>query len=179
MRRINVVLIYGPPAAGKLTVARELAKISNFKVFHNHLANDIIDEFLEFDKGNYWDYPKKIKYVVFELAVREKINIIVTSCYAKGEDDIHVKQFIKFFQKHKAKVYFVQLSCDKDVLFKRVKRDSRKEFNKARHISKVKKSMKIWDLCSPIPFVDSFVIDNTKLSARKAAEMIKRHYQLK
>jgi len=35
---MKLVFIYGPPAVGKLTVANALAKVTGFKVFHNHLT---------------------------------------------------------------------------------------------------------------------------------------------
>lgn len=35
---MQLVFLYGPPGVGKLTVARDLAGLTNFKVFHNHLT---------------------------------------------------------------------------------------------------------------------------------------------
>ncbi len=35
---MKLVFIYGPPASGKLTVARELAALTGYKLFHNHLV---------------------------------------------------------------------------------------------------------------------------------------------
>ncbi len=40
---MTFVLLYGPPAVGKLTVANELAKLTDFKVFHNHLSIDLVE----------------------------------------------------------------------------------------------------------------------------------------
>ena len=39
---MKTIFIYGAPAAGKLTVANELAKRTGFSVLHNHLINDLI-----------------------------------------------------------------------------------------------------------------------------------------
>lgn len=41
---MNMIFIYGPPAVGKLTVAEELAKITGYKLFHNHLTQDLARE---------------------------------------------------------------------------------------------------------------------------------------
>lgn len=35
---MKLMFIYGPPAAGKLTVAKALCAHTGFKLFHNHLA---------------------------------------------------------------------------------------------------------------------------------------------
>ena len=35
---MKLLFIHGSPAVGKLTVANEIAKLTGFKVFHNHLS---------------------------------------------------------------------------------------------------------------------------------------------
>ncbi|MBD3252419.1 AAA family ATPase [Candidatus Pacearchaeota archaeon] len=174
---MKIVIIYGPPAVGKLTVAKELSKITGFRVFHNHMANDLIGNFIEFDKGHYWKYAREIKKIIFKLALKENINLIYTFCYAKKEDDKSLRSMINLFKKNNAKIKFIQLICSKDELFKRVKKESRKEHGKLKHVNKLKESMKRWDLLSPIPFVENLTIDNTKLSAKKTAQIIKKHYK--
>lgn len=39
---MRLVFLHGPPAAGKLTIAREIAALTGFAVFHNHLAVDAV-----------------------------------------------------------------------------------------------------------------------------------------
>ena len=36
----KLVLITGPQAVGKMTVGQELTKITNLKLFHNHMSID-------------------------------------------------------------------------------------------------------------------------------------------
>jgi len=45
---MRLIFIYGPPATGKLTVAKELAKLTKYKIFHNHLTVDLIGSVLKF-----------------------------------------------------------------------------------------------------------------------------------
>ncbi len=35
---MKLIFIYGPPAVGKTTVGRELANITGYKFFYNHLT---------------------------------------------------------------------------------------------------------------------------------------------
>ncbi len=35
---MKLVMIFGNLAVGKMTVGQELAKITNFKLFHNHMT---------------------------------------------------------------------------------------------------------------------------------------------
>lgn len=38
---MKLILIYGPEASGKLTVAGELAAITGYRVFHNHVSIEV------------------------------------------------------------------------------------------------------------------------------------------
>jgi len=37
---VDLVLLHGPPASGKLTIAKELSVLTEARVFHNHLTLD-------------------------------------------------------------------------------------------------------------------------------------------
>ncbi|MDP9995092.1 cytidylate kinase [Variovorax boronicumulans] len=39
---MKLVFIHGPVASGKLTIARELGRLSGLAVFHNHLVVDAV-----------------------------------------------------------------------------------------------------------------------------------------
>jgi len=86
---------------------------------------------------------------------------------------------ISKIKKHNGKVNFVQLSCNEKELSKRVKNISRRKHAKIREVNTLKKTLSKYDLLSPIPFVDSYTIDNTNLSANKTALKIKKHFKLK
>lgn len=43
---MELVIIFGPPAVGKMTVGHELCKATGFKLFHNHaLIEPVLDIF--------------------------------------------------------------------------------------------------------------------------------------
>ncbi len=49
MRGMRLLVIFGPPAVGKMTVGREVAARSDFRLFHDHA---VIEPLLEvFDHG--------------------------------------------------------------------------------------------------------------------------------
>jgi len=45
---MNLVFLHGPPAAGKLTVGREFARVTNSKLFDNHISIDFAKNIFEF-----------------------------------------------------------------------------------------------------------------------------------
>ncbi len=38
------MMMFGQPAVGKMTVGRDLAALTGYKLFHNHMSNDPIVE---------------------------------------------------------------------------------------------------------------------------------------
>jgi len=176
---MKLVFLYGPPAVGKLTVARELAKLTGYKLLHNHLAGDLVGSIFDFNSKPFKNYSIKIRLDLLEAAAKENIlGIIFTFMYSNPEGDKFVKDIIKKVKKYNGDVYFVQLFCDENELKKRVGTESRKEYNKVREIKILKKRLNEWNLYHPIPFVENLKIDNTKLTPKKVAQKIKDYYKL-
>ena len=50
---MKLIFLYGLPATGKLTVAHELAAITGFKVFHNHLVVDVLLTVFDFGSPDF------------------------------------------------------------------------------------------------------------------------------
>ena len=44
---VKLIFVYGLPATGKLTVARELSSLTGYKVFHNHLVVDLLQSTID------------------------------------------------------------------------------------------------------------------------------------
>lgn len=176
---MKLIFIYGPPATGKLTVAKELAKLTNFKIFHNHLTVDLVGSVLKFGTKTFFDLSSRFRMEMFEATAKENINgLIFTFCYAHPEDDKFVKDVKKRVKKYGGKVDFVQLYCEKAELRTRVKEASRENFDKIKTKKGLDVTLKKGDLFTPIPFVKSLQIDNTNVSAKQVAKKIKIYYKL-
>lgn len=39
---MTFVLIFGPPSVGKMTIGKELAELSGYKLFHNHMTIEFL-----------------------------------------------------------------------------------------------------------------------------------------
>ncbi len=174
----KLVFIYGPPGVGKLTVAKELAKLTGFKLFHNHLTVDLIHSLFNRDQEIFHHLVRKYRQELLTIAAREKVNCIFTFVYYAKEDDPIVRKLLSGARKHGAEVLFIKLHCKDAELYKRVKNPSRQAYRKLKKINTLKSIMREKDFVSVIPFGESLVIDNTKLSPKKTAEKIIKHYKL-
>lgn len=50
---MELIFIYGPAVVGKLTIGRELAKLTGFRLFHNHLTVDAIMAVFDFGRESF------------------------------------------------------------------------------------------------------------------------------
>jgi hypothetical protein len=175
---VKLVFIYGPPAVGKLTVATELAKLTGFKLFDNHISIDFVKSVFEYGTRQYWKLTDKFRLLMFEEAAKHGINIIFTFVYDKATDDPFVRKTIQTISKEGGSVCFVRLFCDEEELARRVKGKGRREMGKVSTKRLLASVLKRHGLGSNVPFHTSLRIDTTRIPAKKSAEMIARHYKL-
>lgn len=173
---MKLIFIYGPPAAGKLTVAEEISKKTGYSVFHNHLTVDLAKSLFKMLSKPYNNYCEKLRLEYITLAASNNTNIIFTFCYAPtNEDNNFVKKLIGIIKKYNGKIYFVHLHAKKEVLHQRVINSSRKKYKKINKKLKLKKVLENHNFYTKIPFVKSLDLDNTKLRPREAAKEIMRY----
>jgi gluconate kinase len=174
---MKLVYIYGVPAVGKLTVAEQLAKITGFKLFHNHLTADYVSSLFPLRNNMSNKLKYEIAYKMFEAAAKHKVDLIFTMAHEEKYHDF-LKNIIRIIEKFNGEVLFVRLCCKKEELYERVVKDSRKPFLKAKTIEEMDGIVKKLNKFETIPFRESLVIDNTNVSAKKCAQKIKEHYKL-
>lgn len=177
--KMNLIFIYGPSAVGKLTVAKELSKITGYKVFHNHLTVDLVESIFDFGTEKFSNLVGKYRLELIEAAAKAGVNLIFTFVYAKSHDDKFIKGVAKAVEKYRGEIKFVQLYSSKTKLAKRLKHPSRKRFNKMRRLKNLNELMDKHDIISAVPSASNFRIDNTNLAPKHVAQMIKAHFRLK
>ena len=176
---MKLVFLYGPPAVGKLTVAKELAALTGFKVFHNHLTVDLAEAIFPFGSRAFGKLIDSIRMKVFELAADEDIDLIFTFVYAAMHDDMWVSDVMEVINNEGGQVLFVQLTCPTEVLEERVILPDRGQFGKLASVEKLRDIMGKWDLFCPVPFGEHLCIDTSATQPAEAARMIAERYDLK
>lgn len=165
------------PAVGKLEVAKELEKITNFKVFHNHLTADYVSSLFPRRNKINDKLKREIALKMFEAAAKNNIDLIFTMVHETKYDNF-VKQIINIIERFNGEIFFVKLICKREKLYNRVVQDSRKAFDKVKTVEELKRIIKNSNKFNTIPFKKSLIIDNTNLSAKKCAQKIKEYYKL-
>ena len=177
---MQVILIHGPPGAGKFTVATELSKITKYKVVHIHSIYDCLENI--FTKERYEISLKllnKIYLSIFEEASNANIEGLIFTYAEIAKDNFgFVRQVKTVLEKNNCSLRFVHLTCNKDELKKRVLGESRKAFKKTKTIEELEYLLSIKDYISTFPNSNTSELDNTDLMPQDVALRIKTHYAL-
>lgn len=176
---MKLLIIYGAPAAGKLTIATEVARQTGFKLFHNHVSIDCVKPVFEFGSKPFLRMIETIRYATIAEAAREGVDLIHTFVYASGEDDEHFAKLIASAEDHGGEVHLVLLKCDAEELKTRIGNDSRVRIGKLTDPDAVDRSLTKYDLRSTYPGRDSLVIDTTAATIEDAAAKIIGHFGLR
>jgi hypothetical protein len=112
---MNFVVVFGPPAVGKMTVSYELANLTGMKVFHNHMTIEPVLEIFPFGHERFRKLVAEFRWRIFEeVAASELPGLIFTYVWALDQprDKEQIDSYCELFRKHGANVYFVELEAD-------------------------------------------------------------------
>jgi hypothetical protein len=171
-----LVYLYGPPAAGKLTVATRLAERTGFRLFHNHLTVNAVLPVFGFGTEPFGEVIHRLRLDVFETAARHDVDLIFTNNNAWGSAEPR-KRFHEFadhaaglVERAGGRARFVCLQAPLDVLVSRLGDESRRSHGKLADPDRLRHLVTTIDL-SPL-HDDDLVLDTSALSPDEAAARI-------
>ena len=179
--RSRLLYIYGPPAAGKLTVAELVAAQTGAKLFHNHLTVNALAPIFGFGSPAYNEILHRFRLDVFRSAATAGVHLIFTNNSAWGGPD--GRQRFEQFAAQAAEVVnnadglpaFVQLTAPPDVLERRLLEPSRQALQKLGDAARLHELLDCFD---PTPLHPSdLVVDTSRHSPVEAAAAITAHIE--
>lgn len=185
---LKCLLLFGPQAVGKMTVGQELAKITELKLFHNHMTIDLLEPLFGFSP-EMWRLTTLFREEVFKaFAQGEQYGMIFTFVWAFNQetDWEFVEKITRIFRSEGADIYFVELEANVEERLKRNQTPNRLEQKPTKRNIKQSEenllsSMETHRLNSEageIKEENYLRVDNTKLSATEVAKMIQQRFYL-
>lgn len=181
---MKLVIITGAAAVGKMTVGQELMKITDLRLFHNHMTIEPILEIFGYYKS---DTIERLRKVIFEdYANSNNYGLIFTFIWAFDcrEDWDNVKAITEIFSD--ADIYYVELVAPLEVRLQRNKTENRLTNKPSKRnidfsdrlILHDESKYRVVSNDGEIPFENYIKIDNTNLSPDAAARIIKDKFRL-
>jgi len=180
---MKFVLIFGPPAVGKMTVGYKLAKLTGMKVFHNHMTIDLVLEFFPYGHEKFARLVDEFRQRIFEeVATSDLPGMIFTYVWAldHASDKEQIDRYTDVFRQQGAEIYYVELEADLDERLERNKTEFRLEKKSSkRDVANSEKNLlhtqETYRMNSDGDFfyLENYIkINNTKLSAEDTAKEI-------
>ena len=183
---MNLIVLIGSGAVGKMTVGQELMKITDYRLFHNHhMIEPVIEIFGKFDGA----VINKLREDIFDAFLETDYSgLIFTYMWAfdMQSDWDYIKSVTDKFEASSGNVYYVELVADRAVRIERNKTENRLKNKASKRDVVVSEDRMLreetkYRLVSnegEIHFENYMKIDNTTLEPSEVARMIKEHFNL-
>lgn len=174
---MRLVVLYGPPGVGKLTVGNVLAALTGFKLFHNHLTVNLVTSVFPPMTDAWNRLAAQIRVDVFSEAAREHVDLILTRApRAADQAEVdRIRAIIEPVRLAGGAVLFVQLTCDHEELIRRMQSESRQAMSK---LTDPNVLVDQYDVTATLPFEPHLHIDTTRMLPGEVATLIARHFAL-
>jgi broad-specificity NMP kinase len=166
---MRLIFLYGAPGTGKLTVGRELAKQTGFRLFHNHLTVDLAKTLFEFGTPAYLEYVRALRVDALTRAAKADIDMIFTFWYSR-DSVAGLKLYQNVIDVHGIECIPVKLYCPPEVLHERVQSPERKGW-KISSKEGIENALENTDLEFVLPQT-RLILDTTKHTPEEAARVI-------
>jgi hypothetical protein len=170
---VKLIFLHGLPGVGKLTVARELSKLTGFRIFHNHLTVDLVASVFEFGSQPFVELREKVWLAVFSQSVAAKLDgLIFTFAFDRSVRSSFIEDMRGVVEAAGGEVLFVELRCSVEELERRIEQPSREGFGKLNSVERFRELKEAGAFVDPGIPADRMVVDTTELSASDAACLI-------
>ncbi|NLY44580.1 MAG: shikimate kinase [Tissierella sp.] len=183
---MKLVFLIGNSSVGKMTVGQELMKITDLRLFHNHMSIEPVIEVFGYFHSK---IISEIREIIFEeFAQSENYGLIFTYMWAfdqKSNWD-YVEHVTEIFKNNGAEIYYIELVTTQEIRLQRNVTENRLKNKVSKQDIKASSQRLINDdktyRCvsndGEIQFENYIKIDNSAISAKDTAKIIKDYFHL-
>lgn len=186
---MKFILIFGPPAVGKMTVGQELEKITGLKLFHNHMTIELVLPFFYYESPSFQKLVNLFRKEIFkEVAKSDLYGIIFTFVWAFNlkSDEKYVNNVVRIFKKARGEIYYVELEAGLRERLKRNKGLNRLQHKPSKRDTESSEKYMLYHVkhCrfntneKEFKRKNYIKINNSRLSAKDTAKLIKAKFNL-
>jgi len=189
--RMELVIVFGPPAVGKMTVGREICKLTGFKLLHNHMTVEPILEIFPYDSPAFARLVPEFRRRIVEEAVEADLSgLVFTYVWGLGDDDEvdGLDAYVQIVGSRGGTVRFVELFAEQSARLEREgsplrldHKRSKRDLESARAYLRMADEMHVLNTGTPsvssralelLAANDHLRIDNTTLDPEAVARQV-------
>ncbi|MBA8794120.1 hypothetical protein FHX74_001725 [Friedmanniella endophytica] len=124
---MQLLLVIGPPAVGKMTVGRAIAARSDFRLFHNHHTIEPLVEVFGYGTPPFAVLNAEFRRRVIEEAVAHDVDLVFSFVWdLQSEDDArYVEELVAPVERGGGRLAVLELAADLDTRLVRNRGESR------------------------------------------------------
>lgn len=181
---MKLLFLIGDAAVGKMTVGQELMKITELRLFHNHMTIEpVIEIFGKYDR----ETTQRLREVIFEeFAKSDCYGMIFTFMWAFDlqEDWDYVDHVCDIFRRNGAGIYYAELVASQEIRLQRNMTENRLRHKASKRdidisnqrLQNDDEKYRCVSNDGEVTFENYIKIENSYLSAEDAAKLIKERF---
>lgn len=184
----NLIIICGPQAVGKMTVAESLRDKLKYNMMMNHDSIEVSDRIFGFGTPAQKEFNAVFREKAFELAIKHNVDLIFTyvCAFEMPQERVYLSKVADLFIASGGEFYFVELSASLEARLERNETPHRMErkaskrdtvWSRANLLSTVERH-RLNSNDGEIWFKNHIKIDNTSLSPDEVADTIIEKFKL-
>ncbi len=184
----SLLLLFGPPAAGKTTVGQEIERLTGFRLFHLHQIVDLVGRYFPYSASPDSAFDRLVvayRREFFEEAARADLQIISTAGWRFDipEEAEAIRSYTAPFLDQGGQVYLAELLASLETCIVRNGTENRRRLKRVDwsmdEYLRRDAELHRYDSGGAIPFdLPFFRIETDALSAEATAERICAHFGL-
>ena len=184
----NLIVVCGPQAVGKMTVAESLRDKLRYNMMMNHDSIEISDKIFGFATPAQKEFNAVFREKAFELAVKHDVDLIFTyvCAFEMQEERDYLDGLSDLFTKSGGNFYFVELFADLDTRLMRNATPHRMERKASKRDLEWSRANLLGDARThrlnsnegEVWYKNHIKIDNTRLSPDEVADEVIRAFGL-
>ena len=184
----NLIIVCGPQAVGKMTVAESLRDKLRYNMMMNHDSIELSDRIFGFATPAQRELNEAIREKTFELAVKHNVDMIFTyvCAFDEPEERVYLTGLKDMFEKAGGHFYLVELSADIETRIARNETPHRMERKASKRdvawsradLLRSEARYRLNTEAGETWFENHLKVDNTRLEPDEVADLVIEKYHL-
>jgi chloramphenicol 3-O-phosphotransferase len=172
----QIVLLFGRPGVGKLTVGSALSDATGFPLLHNHAVVDLVESLFPFGSQPFIAMRERLWLEAIDAVLTDGLaGLILTFTPERTVTNGFSPALLTHTSDGGGSLRLVELRCTEAIIERRLTDPSRRRFGKMRDVAQYHRLEAAGAFARPVMPAAELTLDTGELEPREAARRIAAH----